>query len=81
MALADDDPIVAEILALSKKRKAPVRCTACNQEALYTWQSLSSAICRHCDDPLDVDSLSYLKAQAALHLRIVNLRLAGKGRN
>ena len=81
MALTDDDAVVAEILALSKKRKALVRCSSCHQEALYTWRRLRNAICPHCDKPLDVNSLSYQKAQAALHFRIVNLRLAGKGRN
>ncbi len=82
MALTDNDAVVAEILALSKKRKAPVLCSSCDQEALYTWLRLTkpNAACRRCDEPLDANSLSYLKAQAALHFRIVNLRLAGRDR-
>lgn len=81
MSLTDDDAIVAEIFEASKRRKAKVQCSDCGEEALYTWRRLQNAICPHCDKPLDVNSLSYQKAQAALHFRIVNLRLAGKGRN
>lgn len=77
----DDAEILAEILNASKGlrlRKYRIHCDACGNDASYTWERLSKAICRNCSARLSITGLSYRKAQMALCARRVNLRLAGR---
>ena len=79
--LIQDEDIFAEIVEESSRfrsRKAKVRCNACGDDALYTWGRLKKGRCRNCNQLLDVNGASYLKAEIALHARRVNLALEGK---